>query len=263
VINGLEKPVEVVEKVFGEVIQITEEIIKSILNMIEEMRNLFNARGVETMFLNPFKEAALSALSSIDKLYQLIVSVGSPMLDGVETDIKTSINDVYASLRNDVSSVLSAVNDIKTRVKEDFEATGYGIQEDFMRLKALTESMPVEISVLTRKVRQELRVVGEDAFSVPLVVSEEAKKVGSHAFASVRKTGAAVRTDFSQLEQKIHTRLENENAMLDLLCVVVVGAVIAAIVSIFFLTRSMRLVVFIVVVLAVSLAVCLVLSLLT
>jgi archaellum component FlaC len=252
VINGLEKPVKVVESVFGEVIKITEEIIQSIEEMIEEMRNLFDNAGVDALFLNPFTNAAFTALSSIEKLYQLISSVGTPIIDDAESLVMEAANSVYASLRNDMNTVMSTLDDIKTRINEDLEKTGHGIQEDFMRLKTLVESLPVEISILGRKIRQELRVIGEDAFTVPLVVSEEVRRAEGFASASVKKAGTVVGADFASFEASLHRRLSNENAMVDLLCMVIVVVVIAAIVGIFLLTHSMRLVVFIFVIIFIS-----------
>lgn len=241
-INDIQKPVDAVESIFGEIVQVTEQFIQQIMSMIESMRNLFNAQGVEVIFLYPFKDAALSALSSIDKLYQLMISVGAPIIEGTESTIMDPIDAVYASMRTAASAVLVTVSNIVTQIKDDFESMGHVIQGDFARLKALIDSMPVEIRILGRKIREELQVIGEDAFSVAMEVPDMSAKTGNLAFSSVRKVGTVVEADFTSLEASLKRRFANENAALDLLYLVIICGIIAVIVGVFMITHSIRVV---------------------
>lgn len=252
VVSGVEKPIRTVESIFGEVINFTKEFIQSVVNMIEDMRNLFNARQVETIFLYPFKEAALTALKDIETIYQLMISVGKPSIDGVEETLMAPIDAVYQGLRVSARAVLGSVNNIIVHIKEDLESAGHAIIGDFVRLKALIDSLPVEMKILGRKIRQELSVVGDDAFDMAMPIPEFGVKAGNFAFSEVRKTGTVVAADFSALESGIKRRFANEHAVLDLLYIAIIGGIIAALVTIFMVTHSIKVIVIILIMMVVS-----------
>lgn len=252
-INGLEKPIHVVESIFGTVINLISDTIADIRNMIEDMRNLFNAANVETLFITPFKDAALTAVKDIDTLYKLISSVSSPVIDGVESDLMIPINAAYSALRAGLKVMLTATATIINRISQDLQDATHVIHGDFQRLKSLVESFPPEIAILSRKIGQELLVVGDDAFDILPEVADMAVSAGNSAFSAVRKAGAVVAADFTSLEASLKRRIDNENAAYELLLIVIVMSVVALLVGIYMLTHSIMLIIIVIVIVIISL----------
>jgi len=252
-INGLEKPIQVVEKIFGEVIDMTEELIASIRNMISDMENLFNAHGVEIIFLYPFRDAALAAVKDVETLYRLISSVSSPVIDGVEDIIMTPIKATYSLMRTSMNDMLDTLEAIVTKIKNDMSVISHSIQGDFTRLKSLVDSIPVEITVFARKIQAELTVVGEDAFQILPEFADMAEKTGSTAFSAVKKAGTVVAADFTSLEASLKRRIDNESAVLDLFYLVIIGGILAVIIGIFMVTHSIKIIIILLVIFVISL----------
>lgn len=252
-INGLEKPIHVVESIFGTVIDMVEETIADIRSMIEDMRNLFNAANVESLFITPFRDAALTAVKDVDTLYKLISSVSSPVIDGVESDIMNTINTAYNTLRNGLKVMLTAMAAIMNRISQDLQNATHVIHGDFQRLKSLIESFPAEIAILSRKIGQELLVVGDDAFDILPEVKDIAISAGNSAFSAVRKAGTVVAADFTSLETSLKKRIDNENAAYDLLIIVIVMSIIALLVGVYMLTHSITLIIIVIIIIIISL----------
>jgi hypothetical protein len=253
-VNGIQKPIKNVESILGQEIDLTDDIIKSIMEMIEEMRNLFNARKVEVMFLQPFKDAALTALSSIDKLYKLIISTGTTIIDDAKDTVMGPINDLYASLRSALNDVSTSAHDIIVYIEDKLGSTEHYIQGDFMRLKTITSAMKGEVGTLRAKIREELSVVGEDAFSIKMIVPDMASKAAHGAriaSLSMKKVGTVVETDFSDIEASLKKRFINEHAALDMLYMVIIVCVIAMLVFVFAVTHSVRVVIIVVIMMVV------------
>lgn len=251
-INGLEKPIHTVESIFGTIINMTEQVISDIRDMITDMENLFNAHNIETMFLYPFKDAALAAVKDVDTLYKLISSVSSPVVDGVEDTLMVPIKATYAMMRSGMRLMLTTLGTVMTKMEHDLQDATHVIQGDFARLKAVVQSIPVEITILGRKIGQELKVVAEDAFSVLPEIPDMLEKAGNTAFSVVRKTGTIVETDFSAVESSIKKRFDNESAVMDLFYLVVIGGIIAILVSVFMATHSIKIVIIAIIMLIIS-----------
>jgi len=252
-INGLQKPIHTVENIFGEVIDMTEQLISSIRDMISDMENLFNAHSVETMFLAPFADAALAAVKDVETLYALISSVSSVVIDGVGDVIMTPIKATYNLMHRSMDAMLNTLGSVMKKMANDASTLTHKIHGDFARLKALIQSIPVEIGILGRKIRTELAVIGEDAFQILPDFPDMLEKDGNIAFSAVKKVGTVVAADFSGLEVSLKRRLDNESAVLDLFYLVVIGGILAVIVSIFMVTHSVKIIIILLVIFVVSL----------
>lgn len=253
IVKGVEVPIHVIESIFGTVIKVTEEFITSVLNMIEDLRNLFNASNVEILFLSPFKDAALSVVGSVDKLYNLITQASAPTAEGVKEELMVPINAVYSKMKSGMNDMVGKLGNLLTRLQTEGQRVMHSIMEDFHRIKALLETFPVEIGILKRKIASEIKVVGADAFSIVQDIPEMIERDGANAFHAVKKKGDVVGADFTNFESSLKRRFTNENAALDLFYLVLIGGIIAVFIAIFMVTKSIALIVNILVIVLIAL----------
>lgn len=253
IVKGVEIPIHVVESLFGQVIHFTEELIHEFLNMIEDLRNLFNASNIETIFITPFKDAALDTVGDVRKLYALIVQASAPVADGVKDDLMVPINAVYSTMKSGMMDMTSKLGDLLAKIEEEGQKVAHSIWSDFNRVKASLEAFPVELGILKRKIVEEFKAVTADAFGVLPDVPEMLEHAGASAFHVVKKRGEVIGADFTNFEASAKKRFENENAVIDLFYIVMIGAVLVALVSIFMITKSMALIMTIVIMILVAL----------
>ena len=66
IIHGLEAPVAEVERIFGTVIQITEDIINQLISIVKELDNLFDEAVIRADIRHSIQNAILTALNGIE-----------------------------------------------------------------------------------------------------------------------------------------------------------------------------------------------------
>lgn len=239
VINSLEKPIKTTESIFGEVIDFTEDLIKEIRDMITELTMLFNASKVETLFLSPFKSAALEAIGSVEDLFKILADVSEVSTDGLKDELMTSINATYDHMRKSMFLFKDEMKSMIQQISDDEDTLKRGLYHEFRRIESAIEVIPMEISFLSKKVANEFKVEVNKAFGVIPEFGELAEKETKEVFMKVRRTGTTTRQTFENLEQSIHRRLENEMAQVDLFVILIILLIVFLIASIFFITKSM------------------------
>jgi hypothetical protein len=241
-ISDLTVPVKAAENLFGEVIDFTEDIINEIKNMINELENLFNASSVEVLFLNPFKDAALSAIGSIEKLFTLISSVSGITADGLKDELMVPLQGAYDHMKSALSFFKDEMNSMITEIENGEEELKRGLYHEFTRIASAIEVLPSEISILAKRIERGFKVEAGKAFAIIPEFGEMAEKSGARAFATIKKTGEAAEVDFEEFEQNVKTRMKNESDNVDLYYLLALGLVVAVIAAVFMLTHSLILV---------------------
>jgi hypothetical protein len=252
IVRGVEVPIDKVESIFGEVIRFTDQLVKDFLNMIEDLRTLFNATNVEIMFVSPFKEAALTAIGDVKKLYALIIQASAPLADGVKDDLMIPINAVYSRMRSGMRDMTMEIGKLLEGIEREGQRVSHNIYSDFNRVKASLEAFPIEISMLKNKIERQFKVVAEDAFNVLPDVPEMLEKEGANAFHAVKTSGQVISTDLTGFESALKRRFDNENAVLDFFYIVVLSAILVALVSVFMITKSISLIINIIIMILVA-----------
>jgi hypothetical protein len=237
-IGSLTRPVKVIKKVLGEVVEFTEEIVESFEDMLATLRDLFNESHVETMFLSPFKDAAFTAISSIEKLLALAAKAGEPTTEGIEEILMAPILTSYTVMREALKLMGNAFESFITELNEKTISFPRGIHSEFSRVKSLIGSLPIEIKIVKSKIENEFRVKSNRAFAVLPDFPEVATTLGSNASGGVRSVGSRVAESFENIEHSIHQRLANENAVLDFFIIGIIILVIIVIASVFMITKS-------------------------
>lgn len=237
-IDVINKGVEEVEHVFGEVVTFSEDLVKEFEQMIRDMEDLFKVKNVEMLFLDTFKNGAFTAISDIEKIATLMSAVSGISTEGLGDDLKASIRDTYSFLKGKLAFMTSELETIMAKIEDDEQGIKRGIYHEFERVKSLAKLLPLEIKILSRKIAEEFKVEGGKAFAVIPEFGEFAEKEGKDAFQNVKKVGTATRESFENLEQSIRKRLAAESAQVDLLPLLIVGLIVLLIVGIFMLTKS-------------------------
>lgn len=255
IVKGVEAPIHVVESLFGTVIHMTEEFIQEVLSMIEDMRTFFNASNVEKMFFSPFKAAAMSVIGDVDKLYNLVIQASPPSAEGIKDDLMVTLNAAYTKMKSGMTSMVGQLGKLVTKLQQEGARVAHSIMEDFNRVKALLETFPTEIGILKRKILEEIKVIGEDAFSVLPDIPDMIEKEGANVFHAVQRKGEVIGADFTNFEASVKNRFTNENAAIDLFYLVIIGGIIAMLVSVFMVTKSTFLIMTIVLTILIALVI--------
>lgn len=238
IINGLEKPIATVERIFGEVINFTKQIIQSFIDMLDTLKDLFNASQVELMFLNPFKDAALTAVGSIEKLLAIASQAGVPTTDGLEDLIVGPIKLTYQAMRNNLGKMISTFGNLISEANARALAIPRGIASEFSRTKTMFASLEVDLKGIGAKIANEFSVASTPIYSVIPDFEDLGNVVTSNISGFVTTTGTSVRDDFTSIEQSVHRRFENENASVDFFYIAIFIMIIAVVGGLFMATRS-------------------------
>lgn len=254
-VSTVEKPIKIAVSLFGKVITFTRELIESFLKMIEDLRTMFNARNIEQLFLSPFKKAALDTMEDVDALYKLIIQASGPSTDGVKDELMIPLNAMYIKMKSGMGFMTSAMGDLLTKLEQEGQRVAHSIYSDFNRVKASLESFPVEIGILKQKIGEEFQAVTSHAFSVLPDIPSMVETAGADAFHAVKKSGQVVGADFTNFEASTKRRFENENTAIDLFYMVLIGGILIALVSIFMITKSVALLINILIMVVIALVV--------
>lgn len=241
-ISGLTHPIKTVENLFGETIEFTEDIVEGFIDMINEMENLFNASGMETLFIHPFEDAAMEAIGSIDKLFVLISSVSGIRADGLKDELMVPLKGAYDHMKSALSSFKEEMLALIEKIEDEEGELKRGLYHEFTRISSIIEVLPSEISVLSKRIEEGFKVEAGKAFAIIPEFGELAEKEGARAFGVVKRVGQTAEVDFEAFERDLQTRMKNESDNVDLYYLVAISLVIAIVASVFMLTHSIILV---------------------
>lgn len=237
VVDTLEKPVKVVENIFGVIIKITKEIVEMILNMVSEIENLFNASQIETIFLSPFKEAALSAVGSVKKLLDLLAPF-APNSEGASELITEPIKDAYLMLKNSMDKVSTEVKLIMERIESESLDLIEGTESKFDSFLLKVQNIPSSINEISNKLKGNFKVETGKIFEIPSSFNPVAK---ADAFTSQKKVGNNFSTNvesFDDVKEKITSRFKNEHSALDMMYALIFFVIVGIIGAVYYVTQS-------------------------
>lgn len=238
IINGLEKPVELVKKVFGVVVDLIKETIQLIEQMIDDIISLFNYHKIESIFLYPFNEAALVAVGSIEKMMTLLREF-LPNPDNYKDIIYNVIDDAY----QDILETTKRLKDSGISVLDELKNASYGefetVKHRFESIGAVLDEFPQEIDLMIIKVKDMFEIEKGKLFHV---VPEFVNYAKAREITAERKIKNVMTTDissFKDIEESIKTRLANENSQIDFLMIFVFVGIIGLIGAVYYFTNSM------------------------
>ena len=237
VTRGLEAPVHLVEKVFGEVIKFVEETINLIEGMITEIENLFNASKIEKIFFYPFKESAVMALDSVEKIFNLLKDL-IPTTEGFKDFLLEPINDVYESMGDVNQRLKDEASNIITDLENFDSKLISSVENRFEIFLIKTEGFADDILTISKKIEREFKLETEKIIDVvPEFTGLVEKEILDNGHKVTKNFSTEVQS-FKNIEQSIKTKLSNENFALDLIIVLLFLLVIFFLVGMYFLTNS-------------------------
>lgn len=237
IINGLEKPVQLVEKVFGVVVDLVKQTIQLIEQMIDDIISLFNYHKIESIFLYPFNEAALVAVGSVEKMMTLLKEF-LPNPDNYKDDIYNAIDDVYKDILDTTKllkkSGLAVLEELKNASYGEFET----VKHRFESVGAILDEFPQEIDLMIMKVKDVFEIEKGKLFHI---VPEFTNFVKAREITAQRKIKNVMTTNisgFKDIEDSLKTRLANENSQIDFLMIFVFVGIIGLIGGVYYFTKS-------------------------
>lgn len=237
IISGLEKPVELVEKVFGIVVELIKETIQLIEKMIDDIISLFNYHKIEAIFLYPFKEAALVAVGSVEKMMTLLREF-LPNPDNFKDDIYNAIDDAY----QEILSTTKRLKNTGIKVLDELRDASYGefetVKHRFESIGSTLDEFPQEINLMIIKVKDIFEIEKGKLFHV---VPEFTNNLKSREIAASQKIKNIMTKDvssFKDVEDSLKTRLANENSQIDFLMIFIFIGIIGLIGAVYYFTRS-------------------------
>ena len=123
IIHGLEYPVEEIKRIFGTLITITKDLITELVQLVENIENLFNVGTFTSIFITPFKTAILTAVDGIDQITGLIFMYGQENFTDLKTELEQPIIDAYhlakqgiSNLKAEYVKIINNITPIPTRI---------------------------------------------------------------------------------------------------------------------------------------------------
>lgn len=251
VTNGITKSVKFVEKIFGEAVELVEEVIDAIEAMIKDIENLFNASKIEKIFFHPFNSAALAAVGSVTLILDLLSDI-APTADGFKDFLIEPIDEAYKVMKKSVINLKNEGQDIIAKIEGvDYKLIST-VENRFETFSIIFASFPDDFAEISSKIKNEFEVKGEKLFNV---VPEFGGYVKKESMEVEQKISNNINTDvesFKNIERTMKTRFANENYSADLIPVIMFVVFFAALAIIYYVTKSLISVITIFVVLFVS-----------
>jgi len=238
IINSLEKPVHVVEGIFGEIIKFTKEIIETLIEMIHEIESLFNKSEIETIFLAPFKDAALVAVGSVKLLLDLLAPF-APNTEGSKELIMAPIEDAYSLMKDSFNKVKDEVKIFISEIESESLELVTGTNSKFESFLIKVESIPSSIKQIADKLKDNFKVETGKIFDIE---SEYNPYTKTGNFITDKKIKQRLTTNvesYANVEEKISARIHNEHAALDTLYLVLFFVIVGMLGVIYYVTRSL------------------------
>lgn len=239
VINSLTKPVTLVKKVFGEVIDFTEETLNLIEGMIKDIENLANEHEIEGIFLYPFKDAGLKVVDSVEKIYDIIKDL-KPSADGYTDLILLPLEDAYSVLKTNTKELLDKGKIILDEISVADTELISNVKNHFETMTLTLESFPQELKSLKTSIRRNFEIEEDNLFNI---VPEIMANVKTEEIETEQKVTNMTQVDvesFKNVEESLKNRIANENAVLDFFYIFLFLFIIGIFFSLYFFTKSIN-----------------------
>ena len=250
IIHGLEEPVEEITRIFGAVITITEDIIKELIALLGQIDNLFNASTFSSLFVKPFQNATMQAISGLQTLVSLIFSYGSEGFSDIGASLLTPMQDAYGLVKKGVADLKAEY----IKLLNDFTPLPSNIIDDSSReLYAAVDKIDQGIDLIRADIAGMFNVVKAEGTSIAQDFEGFANTAVTSLSGDVNKVGAIAVDDLRDIETSVKNRLANESGAMDVFVFFIVGAIASAIIGLLFFTKSLLMLIAVVVVTAVVL----------
>lgn len=238
VTSSLEKPINLVKKVFGEVVEFTEEVINMIEKMINDIEDLFNASEVEHIFLYPFKEAALKAIGSVEKIYELLKDL-IPSASGYKEFILSPLKDAYSIARSSTKNLLDEgkkiIDSIDSKIYSGFSI----VRNHFETVGATLETFPSELLTVSETIKRNFEIEVTKLFHVVPEFTGYIKNETDDLTHFVKNSVTTDVESFKNIEEGLKSRIASENSSIDFFIIISVVLFLAIIGGIFYITKSL------------------------
>lgn len=241
-----------VEHIFGEVTSFGDDLFKSIVDMIKEIKHLFSIQTIENMFTAPFKRAAVMAISEISKLFEVLSRADAPSIDGIKEKLEAPIKAVYAKMKDGINILIGGFNDIVERLKDGEISFIHDFKREVHSVIALSSGMLDDLASLKGRIAKKFEVLKGEAFSIEQRFAGHFTKASLSVEHSISASGQHSVSPFSSITASVKKRLDNEKAALQSASDFIVVLVIAALLGIFMITKSILVVVVISIILLVA-----------
>jgi len=238
VIKNLDPPLNLVMKVFGEVIKFTEEIINMIEGMIRDIEDMFNASKVESIFLYPFKEAALVAVGSVEKIFELLKDL-IPSPNGYKEFILSPLEDAYSIAKKSTKALydegLKIIDYIEKKIYSNFSI----VKNHFETVGATLDTFPSELLSIGEKIKRNFEIEVEKLFHI---VPEFAGYVKNEADELSHRVENRITTSvesFKGVEDNLKARFLSEHYAIDFFLIIIFVLFLALLGGVYYVTRSM------------------------
>lgn len=237
----LVKGAETAGKIFGVVIEMTEDVIKLIIDMMTEIENLFNASKIESIFFGPFKTASREAFKGIIDIFHLLKDI-APSTEGIEDSMTEAIDNVYKNMKSSTKNL----KDEAKKIALELENTSFHlistVENKFESFETILESFPDDLKEIKDKIAREFKVEKEKLFNI---VPEFSGSARNESINNQHQITNSITTDvqsFKNVEQSIKTKFKNESDNVDLIYLFIVLSIIVFFACIYYFTKSIKVV---------------------
>jgi hypothetical protein len=242
IINGIKKPIKEVENIFGEVIHITEDLVNELIGLVNDIEHAFNANTFSAIFIEPFKNAILLALNGLEKLSALIFHYGKEGFEDISESLLGAVHDSYGLVKKGLGNLkaeyVKAVNDMTRTVSLVVNDSTRGIH-------SAIDKIDQDIVLIQDKIKGMFSVIRAKSSEVKQDFTKFVSLARTDVSHDINLVGDVVVKDGTSLITNVENRFKNENAAMDLLLLIIIGAIISAIVALIFVTKSKFLAVFV------------------
>lgn len=264
-ISDVENAISEVVKLFGEAARFLEDLIKTILDVVEQIKHLFNLSKIEYLFIHPFKEAALTAISDIKKLTAIALKaggLGSDILGDITDGAESSIRAVVEKVKDGMSDFEDATSRLIQKIKDEVKDISYDVFEGFHDVFNDIESYPSYLEDFGRAIEKMFKVTTQRAYHTAVEFDNAVEKKMIQTTHDITSFGNRSYQPLDKFKQTIETRIKSESDTLDLLVLIFVGLIIGTIIAVYMLTKSVSTVLYVIVFLVIIMIVVLIVELL-
>lgn len=244
IINGIEKPVHEVIHIFGEVIKFTEDIIKGLVSMLQEIESLFNPQNLENFVTAPFKDAIKMFVDAILDLYKATTSAADFGADAAKDLLIEPIALAYKSLKDGLDNMMGKMDELMIDLKRKEIGFVGGFHQELRTIGSLSSVLKDDVDSLKSKLKTSIAVHFREIFTLPSEFDAVAKRNALVKDKTVTHKNNVVVEDFKKITDSVKKRLENEHAVFDLMITLVILSLVITVGVIYMATKSIRIVIF-------------------
>jgi len=240
IINGLQAPIQEVERIFGAAISITEAIIQQLVALLKQLDSLFDGAVFADIFITPFKNAVLLAVDGLDDLTTLIFQYGQEGFTDITDTLETPIKDTYALFRKGVADLSKAYTDIMN----DLTPEPSRILDSSLRdVHSFLDRIENDIALIKNDILVIFQVTHAKASDIEQEFVGFAKAGVTTLTTDVNRVGQIAIGDASAFLTSAQNRTKNESGAIDTFIALMIGIILIGIVGLLIVTRSVSLLV--------------------